>query len=506
MDPILIRIDNRLRVPVGALPPEVREAAEQIATYANPGKSKLERIARGAFGPKRTALVMAARKEPTRIETWREEGDEFTLPRGALARFRAMLAARGVAWRYRDERTTGNPRYLPPRPWTHRPAPHLPDGGSLRWYQADAVDAVVARQNCLLRAPTGSGKTSTLLAVIARLSLPTLVIVDSAELARQWATRIETELGLQQSEIGRIGSGEYRLAPLTIGMRQSLSTGRKAQSLVGQFGVVVVDEVHRAAAATFLSVVDAFASKYRIGASADETRADGKEFLVYDAFGDVAHEVTRDELIEAGAVLDVECRMIPTDFRADWYVKQREMGSPDFNRLLDEMTADDARNALVTAVAREELAAGEQVLVLTHRVAHAERVRDAIAQGEPCALMLGGPEHASERTAAIDAMRGGTLRAAAGTIQSIGTGIDLPSVGRGVLATPIGSNRQLYGQIRGRLCRPSAGKTAVLYLLWDRHVSGVAPLRRMLDWNRSVVVRGPDGTWVDGRAVLKEAR
>jgi superfamily II DNA or RNA helicase len=505
MDPLPILIDNRLRIPLAALDDELRAEIERAYTYANPTRSKLQRVAKGAFGAKRVALMHAAHAEPSQIEAWRVEGEHLTLPRGGLGGLREILTSRERGWRYTDRRTTGDPRLAPSKPWVHRPDAKRDDGGALRWYQVEAVDAVVARQNCILRAPTGSGKTSTLLGAIAKLSLPTLVVVDSAELARQWTARIAAELGLRGDDVGMIGGGECRVRSLTIGMRQSLAS--RAAALAKTFGVVVVDEVHRAAASTFFDVVDAFPAKYRIGASADETRADGKEFLVYAVFGVVAHEVTRDELIDDGAVLDVECRVIPTDFRADWYVRQRDAGSPDFNRLLDEMTADATRNALAVAVARDELATGEQVLVLTHRVEHAQRLRADIATDDvPCSLMLGGVEWASERATAIDAMRTGALRAAVGTIQSIGTGIDIPSVGRGVLATPIGSNRQLYQQIRGRLCRPSEGKTAVLYLLWDRHVNGAAPLKRMTEWNRSVVVRDDAGRWVDGRAYLRTVR
>ena len=101
-------------------------------------------------------------------------------------------------------------------------------------------------------------------------------------------------------------------------------------------------------------------------------------------------------------------------------------------------------------------------------------------------------------------MRARTLLSVCGTVQSLGTGIDLPSVEVGVLATPIGNNRQLYGQIRGRLSRPGEGKRPGLYVLWDHKVTGVATLRRMLEWNTAVQVRDLSGVWRDGRAVLKE--
>jgi len=500
--PVSITIDNRLRMGLDQLPAEVVDELKARCTYDNPGRRKMEQIVRGARGKKRAALSFALRNEPATVETWEESERDLTLPRGALGKVREVLTAHGLGWKYEDDRRTGDPRLKPPRFW-HRPDPRAEDGGALRWYQVEAARECIARQNCLLRAPTGSGKTSTLINIIAALGLPTLIVVDSTELMRQWVGRLSVELGLDESEIGIIGGGARRLAPVTVGMRQSLM--KSAASLRATFGLVIVDEVHRAAASTFMDVVDAFASKYRIGASADETRKDGKEFLVYDIFGGVAHEVTRDALIRDGSVLDVECRVIPTEFRADWYVAARDAGQqPDFHRLLDEMTADAARNEIVAEVVGAEADAGEQVIALSHRVEHVLAIAAAqVARGRRAEPMLGGVEWAERRAAAIDSMRAGTLHVGAGTIQSIGTGLDLPSVGRGVLATPVGSNRQLYGQIRGRLCRPGPGKTAVIYVLWDQHVSGAASLKRMLEWNRSVLVRDGAEGWVQGRAYLK---
>ncbi len=500
-----LRIDNRVRIALetlGMLEPEVRERLELAFTHVNPAKKKLEAMAKNATGKKKMAFSFALKKAPSTIATWKVEGDDFTVPRGGLSVVREVLKAHGLSWVYDDQRTEGKigvgPGWDALKRLEHRPAPQAPDGGALRWYQDEGARAAMERQNCLLRAPTGSGKTSTLIGVIARVRLPTLVVVDSSELMRQWRVRLVAELGLNEGDIGQVGGGEHRIKPITIGMRQSLV--KYARGLSHTFGLVVVDEVHRAAASTFMDVVDAFASFYRIGASADETRKDGLECLVYDVFGDVAHEVTREQLVEEGSVLDVEIRMVPTEFRAPWYVQQRMQGQPDHNRLLEEMTVDPYRNELVLELMHKALEVGEQVLMLTHRVEHATFFA---SMAEDWGLMLGGAENKVVRERAIDGMRGGVERAAAGTIQAMGQAIDLPSVGRGILATPTGANRQLFGQIRGRFCRPGAGKTAILYVLWDQWVSGAAPLERMLKWNRVVKVRA-DGEWVDGRVFLKQ--
>jgi superfamily II DNA or RNA helicase len=321
-------------------------------------------------------------------------------------------------------------------------------------------------------------------------------------LLEQWRDRIVAELGIPAEEIGQIGGGVHKVKPFTLAMQQSLMRGNAAK-LRGVFGVVICDEVQRFGAKTFLDVVDAFDSHYRIGISADETRSDGKEFLIYDEFGDVAHEVSREQLIDAGAVLDVECRVIPTEFRADWYVTERDSGgSPNHTMLLEEMTADETRTKLAVDIAAQEVAAGQQVVVLTHRVEHAKRIAvDLVARGIEADTMLGGEENKGRFEEARSRLKAGQLRAVAATVQAMGTGIDIPSLSRGVLATPIGANKQLYGQIRGRLCR--TGKDdAVLYVLWDRHVHGLASLKRYGTWNRTTLVQA-GGEWIDARGYMK---
>lgn len=495
---VRIQIDNRLRLDPRELPLGMVDQVKATFALVNPALGKLEGQVKRLRGPKRYALEARLRSMPGRIELWEEHPDgTLSLPRGELGRLRKMLAVHGASWAYDDRRCKGTPA----GPWTHRPDPNAPDGGELRWYQEEAIATAIAKQNCLLRAPTGSGKTSTAIGLIARLGRSALVVVDSGELQRQWVSRLSRELGLPESLVGKIGGGQFYVRDVTVAMRQTLAMRLPDKRLEDAFGVVVVDEVHRAAATTFRGVVDRFPAYWRIGVSADETRPDKMEPLVYAAFGPVAHEVSRAVLIEEGSVLDVECLLVMTAFEAPWYVEQRAAGQPDHNRLLDEMTANEARNEIVAGIMAEEMARGSQVLMLTHRVEHAQRIQN---RATSCGLALGGPEHAAERAEALDAMRDRRLSAVCGTVQSVGTGIDLPSVEVGVLATPIGNNRQLYGQIRGRLCRPHSGKRPGLYLLWDHRVSGISVLRRMLDWNASVQVRDLSGVWRDGRAVLKE--
>ena len=277
---------------------------------------------------------------------------------------------------------------------------------------------------------------------------------------------------------------------------------------MGRFGTLLVDECHEVAARTFQRAVCAFPARYRIGFSADETRKDRKEFLVYDQLGEVLLEVSRDDLEEDGSIVPVVVRIVETDFEADWYADAPKEDR-DFGALMDEMASSPGRafeeeeaipgNDLVVAAVRSALDLGQRpVLVFSRRREHARHIADErlFANGIRSGLLLGGPEMSvrfDEDLARLDA---GQLDASVGTIEAVGTGTDVPSLRAGVVSLPVGANRQLFNQIRGRICRPDEGKSCgYLYYLLDRQVfPGMAS--KLHAWTQGRVEAWAGTAWV----------
>lgn len=490
---VTLKVGSRVKLfhdPKEILGGELERELCECFEHTNPQHAKLK------------AMGFPAWKEPRIIKTWaRGSGPSavYSFPRGGLSKVRSVLRRHGVTWSIADARAD-TPQV---EGWPDHQV-------TLYDYQERLVEAALARENCLVRAPTGSGKTTAAIALAARIAKPTLVIVYNGGLLEQWRERVKAEMSMTA---GVIRAGKMRLENITIAMQQTLAKLSAAdwERINEFFAVVICDEVQRFAARTFLDVIDRCEMRYRVGVSADETRKDRKEFLVYDLFGDVAAEVSSEELVEREFIHDVEVRVVPTEFRADWYVRARETGAAlDFNTLLDEMTVDAARNALGNNYAEAEVNAGEQVLVFSTRVEHCraldvEFTRAARGSG----LLLGGAEWEAEFAATVQAIKTGLKRIGVGTTQAIGQGLDLPSVSRGVVMTPAANNRQQWGQIRGRLCRTSAAtkKTdAVLYYLWDQHVFGLAHLRNLKNWNKTVRVLDDDGEWVDVAEYLERRK
>src|SRR5262249_3922788 len=153
-----VRVTNRLLVPRGTA---LDRALRPMFEHKNP-KHRMKGMRR--LGPRYAV--------PEVLRTWTlvedAEGEWLSLPRGGTGGVRRAAEGRGgrVAWR--DERGDGLPERAGQIP------PHRVE---LRHYQRDMVAVMQSRQNALLEAPVGSGKTCAVLGAAAVINLPTLVIV-----------------------------------------------------------------------------------------------------------------------------------------------------------------------------------------------------------------------------------------------------------------------------------------------------------------------------------------
>ena len=482
-----IVLDNRVRIPQRVLGAEVVREIVGRFTYPNPDAAKAK-----AFGFRR--------RIPATLVTVRREGEYLTVPRGGFEAVKEILQRADRWMRVEDHRFQGER-------WA---APELRN--PLYGYQEAMVAAAVDKPCCLWRSPQASGKTMSALGFAVRVGLPTLVIVYTSNLLDQWVRRCEQQMGPQAKDlVGVIKGQRFRLRPITIAMQQTLWR-LPSTALKGQFGVVIADEVQLFASATFNKVIDEVDARYVLGVSGDERRADGKEFLIYDQFGDVAAEVRHEDLVDAGYIHEVEVRVVPTTFQADWYVG---LPSPAqkvkmWDRLLTEIGSDPERTRLVLATIRESVGEGGQTLVLCSRREYCHQLDSAAtSDGFRSGLFIGGDDYREQFNSTLARIERGECQVAVGTLQAVGVGFDLPHVARGIIATPVATSqtgRMQWQQFRGRFARTAPGKhDAVLYYLHDHHVFGDRPLKNLQRWNRKVSVWS-SGRWIDVRDYLKAKR
>ncbi len=472
---VRVVVDNRIRVWASGVPAAALEELKGEFSHHNPAHAKLK-----AMGYR-----FDHRKEPREIKTWGEGGGWVSLPRGGMGRLRAVLQKHGLKWAVEDRRSDGDARWGPGFTWPT----HLlnPDGSKRDLYedQERVVEACERKQNCIVRSGTGSGKTTSLFALAIRLKLPTLIVVWTGGLFDQWVERIQSELGIDPRWIGRVRGGVRTYGPITVAMQQTIAAMQKRDRLprrhddfFDRFGLFGFDEVHKAAASSFFASVDPFTARYRVGVSDDERRADRKDFMIYDLFGDVVVEVTREELVAKSRVLDVAVRIVPTGWRpagespeADALLGDPKVDRSDSTALLDLMGADEGRAALAVEWAARYAREGHQVLVFSLRREHCMAIDQRLArEGVRSGLLVGGDDYRVSFQETLQGLRDGSLRVGVGTVQAIGTGIDLPLVSRGVVAMPIASNRGQVRQVTGRICRAGEGKDAEVAYLFDEKI------------------------------------
>jgi len=415
----IIEIDETARLDNG--PEWLRQKIRDAMTLPNPKFTEAQKHGR-----------YCGHLEPE-LKFYDSYGGTITFLRGYARQVAATLMAAGVAFDVDDKR-----RELEPLPLMFK--------GTLREYQAAAVDAALVRDHGTIEAPTGSGKTIIALAMIARRRQPSLVLVHTNELLHQWCDRIKMFLGIDP---GKVGAGKLDIKPVTVAMVQ---TARKhINDLPRHFGNLVVDECHRTPSTTFQDVVSGFDSKYMLGLSATAYRRDGLTRLIYLTLGDRVHRVEPELLRKNGAVLVPEIVTRETDFCYPY--------ADDYQAMLSALVEGPERNRMIACDIRRNVNGGT-ALVVSDRVDHLHTLSGLV--NLPHTEILTGSTPARERARIVEAVNAGALTVLFTTVQLLGEGFDCEGLTDLYLATPIKYKGRVI-QTAGRILRPAPGKVARIF-------------------------------------------
>jgi superfamily II DNA or RNA helicase len=312
----------------------------------------------------------------------------------------------------------------------------------------DLLSQVLDHYNVLAVAQTGSGKTVVALDVAVSLAEPTLILVHSNELRKQWIREIEDKLGIPADEIGIIQQDKCVIKPITIGLLQTQARRDYSDEVYNSFGLVVVDEVHKISTEYFNDVLPNFNAKYRIGLSATPTRKDGSDIVLYAHLGQPRVRATT--------------TVMPIKVHVDRYYTKRKLWGTDFKQRLSCLSRDSDRNDRIIFWINKLYEADRQVVVVSHSVAHIENlIRMTKDAGVPeCAIgqftatkliydrnydwkVIG--KRQSKDTELAEAMGKQIIFATYGMMKEA---IDIPRLDSGIDATPDWKATQLLGRIR----------------------------------------------------------
>jgi superfamily II DNA or RNA helicase len=294
----------------------------------------------------------------------------------------------------------------------------------------------------------------TAAAVIAQRATNTLILVHRTELLKQWQARLQSFLGVGKGVVGTIGGGKAKPTGLIdIAVMQSLSRQGEVNSLVENYGQVIIDECHHIGAVSFEAILKQIKAKYVLGLTATPIRRDGQQAIIFMQCGPIRHQATRAETA-------------PHDLEVIPHAYNRIIAMVPDARIQDvfrHLVEDVERTEAIADEVGKAFSQGRKVLVLTERTEHVEAIRQVLeAKGLPATTLHGrmSKKSRSATIAQLEAMPPDTPRVLLATGKLVGEGFDHPPLDTLILAMPISWKGNLQ-QYAGRLHREQATKTDV---------------------------------------------
>ena len=299
--------------------------------------------------------------------------------------------------------------------------------------QQKAVDAMVKNEQGLIIAQPGFGKTQVALAFAAACGTPTLVIVHTLDILKQWQQYAQASM--PDAEIGVIQGKTHTIGHVTIAMVQTVKQQLENDNFWRQFGCVIFDEAHHAAADTWEWICNTCPAYYRFGFTATKNRADKMHPLLQMNIGPI--------IFEQKFTPKVDLSIVPvvTGFQFNY------RGAYDWQRLLRTLSKDERRNTIIAQIVDREIAAGNVCLVLSRHITHLEEIAKLI--DSPRIAVLTGKT--KDREQIIADLRRGKLMCVLAT-QLADEALDVPLLSRVFLTFPGKHDGRIIQQI-GRAIR-----------------------------------------------------
>jgi superfamily II DNA or RNA helicase len=310
--------------------------------------------------------------------------------------------------------------------------------GKLYDYQQVAVDAMSKETNGVLCAITAAGKTVMACALIAKIKQPTLILVDTIELANQFTARLKQFTTIK--EVGRIGTGKKIYKPITVATLQTITRMTDAELAAFQFGMTIVDEVHIVPAITYAAAMRRINSKYKYGLSATPERADGLTKVIFWLTGPLVHHVP--DLAVADKIIKPMYEFIKTEYTYPLF------DTAEYGLMVTDLGENIERNKLIIETVAKFPT--QQCVLLCHRQEHVEKLSSML----PDSVVLLSTTKKKKRIEIMKEMEAGTKRIIVTTWQLFHKGIDLAELEILFICAPTRSKVWLK-QSAGRLMRVS---------------------------------------------------
>lgn len=346
----------------------------------------------------------------------------------------------------------------------------------LRDYQLEAIKNWCLEKMGSIVLPTGAGKTIIGLKIIEIVNSPTLIIVPTLDLIKQWTKILSQNFDI---EIGNIGGGIENIQPITVSTYDSAYI--KAPWIGNKFLLIVFDEVHHLPAPSYRLIAETFVAPYRLGLTATIEREDHLEQDFPYLIGKSTFQITAKELAENKYLANYIIERKKTFMSSEEYLKYKESMTIYYTCLKKiglKMNSNNAFKRLImmstnNTMARRALVARNNAIdIALNSRSKINEIRKILGENKDIKTIIFTQHnklvyeisndflipfitHKSSKEEREDVLTGfkdGRYKAIV-TSKVLDEGIDVPDAQLGILVSGTGSSREFIQRL-GRLLRP----------------------------------------------------
>lgn len=333
------------------------------------------------------------------------------------------------------------------------------DGSNLELkdHQQKALDALKEMRKAhesigLLYHATGTGKTVTAVSDAKRIGKKTLFLAHTIELVEQ-AAKTFRELWSDVTTGVFADNQKDRDTFVICGSIQSIAL-HLDEFKEDEFGYLIIDEAHHAAADTYQKVLSYFKPDFTLGLTATPERTDETDIL--DIFKHTVHRLDIQTAVEIGELVPVRCIRIHTNIDLS---KVRFHSVQYHIRDLESKIFVPERNQLIVDTWLQYVK-DKRTVIFCASVKHAEEIAERLYRAGVTAEAVSGGMKASLRQEVMERFQKGEVKVLC-ACDLLNEGWDCPETEVLFMARPTMS-KVLYTQQLGRGMRLAEGKESLM--------------------------------------------
>lgn len=349
-----------------------------------------------------------------------------------------------------------------------------------------------------IEAPTGFGKTWVGASIIQKMGVRACVITTKEDIMDDWKKALSSCLNIDPDQVGfwRGDQVPKKHHEVVVTLVQSACKGypRYGYATYRDFGLVMVDEVHRMGAEKFSEAMWWFPAIYRVGLSATPYRKDGRDVVFHGHIGPTKVKTEMETMIPK--VIMQNTGWVPPQVW-NWEEQEMETLQVEPGRAIvaaKHLMKDDTRNQMIVNFVRAAYHKGRHIVIFGDTIEGLKKIQSLLVES--------GIENTEENMGWYTGLNSGLYDAKGkegkkrqreraklakichATYKMASEATDVPWWDTAVLTTPKADVVQIVGRIR----REYPGKmTPVVFDLCDRRdmiLNGFAIAR--LKWYKKI--------------------